>query len=294
MDWQQLEYFKKLANVQNITRAAEELALTQPALSRSIARLEEELGVPLFDRKIRGVALNRYGAFFLEHVHRATDEITMAKQMLQDMVNPFHGTVSLGFIHTLGASYVPTLMSLFRRHFPRIQFQLVQDSTRRILAQLESGEIDLAFCSPNEKLENINAYPILQEELYLIVPRDHWLAAREEIDLHIVANEQFVLYKHESGIREVIERLCWQAGFQPSISFEGVSDATIAGLVGAGFGIALIPFIPGLDMSKISLLHVREPKCRRTIFLAWRAEAYLSPAANQFKSFVEKNASAGI
>ncbi|MEX2104025.1 MAG: LysR family transcriptional regulator, partial [Bacilli bacterium] len=82
MDWQQLIYFQKLASVLNFTKAADELALTQPALSRSIARLEEELGAPLFERKVRGVALNRYGESFLEHANRAIEEITIAKQEL--------------------------------------------------------------------------------------------------------------------------------------------------------------------------------------------------------------------
>lgn len=292
MDWHQLLYFQKLASIQNFTKAAEELALTQPALSRSIARLEDELGVPLFERKLRGLTLNRYGEAFLVHANRAVEEITLAKQELTDMVDPLHGIISLAFIHTLGSSYIPDLIGVFRNRFPNIQFQLSQDSTSKILHQLDSGEIDLGFCSPKEIDENMNTVPVINEELFLIVPKNHQLAARETAKLIEVADEPFVLYKHESGIREVIESLCDEAGFKPNISFEGVGDATIAGLVGAGFGVALIPYIPGLDMEKISLLRVSEPRCRRIIYMTWRTNRYQSPAVNRFKAFVEETRSA--
>ncbi|WP_047154145.1 LysR family transcriptional regulator [Aneurinibacillus tyrosinisolvens] len=288
MEWHQLEYFRKLTKVQNFTKAADELALTQSALSRSIARLEEELGVPLFERKIRGVILNRYGEAFLKHVNRAMMEMTLAKQELQDMVDPFRGTISLAFIYTLGKSFVPDLISAFREQYPGIQFQLTQDATRKIVNQLESGEIDLGFCSPNEEMENISTVPVINEELFLIVPKDHHLADKKEVDLSEVAHEPFVHYKHETGLREVIDKLCRRAGFQPEVYFEGSEDTMIAGLVAANFGVALIPFLPGLDMTKISLLHIREPQCRRVIQMAWRSNGYMSPAFVRFKNFVKE------
>ncbi|MFJ9498597.1 LysR family transcriptional regulator [Brevibacillus centrosporus] len=291
MEWQQLEYFQALAKHQNFTKAADELALTQSALSRSIAKLEEEFGVPLFERKIRGVALNQYGEILLPYVNRVIQEITQAKQEIKDMDDPFTGTISLAFIHTLGSSFVPDLIGVFREKYPGIQFQLTQDSTRKIMNLLEAGKIDLGLCSPNEQMKNkyIEAVPAIDEQLYLIVPKKHRLADMKEVELKEVANEPFVSYKHESGIREVIENLCQKAGFKPNVTFEGVGDATIAGFVAANFGVALIPYIPGLDMSKISLLAVSKPRCRRVIQMVWRTDRYMSPAVNRFKSFIEQS-----
>lgn len=287
MEWQQLEYFQTLAKIKNFTKAAEELALTQSALSRSIAKLEEELGVPLFERKTRGVELNQYGEVFLQYVNRAMQEITLAKQELKDLIDPFHGLISLAFIHTLGSSFVPELISAFRVQYPGIQFQLVQDSTKKIMAQLESGEIDLGFCSPNNAYDPIKTLPIVDEELFLIVPKNHRLSNKQEVELQEVASEPFVTYKHESGLRDVIDHLCQEAGFQPNAAFEGVGDATIAGFVAANFGVALIPFIPGLDMDKISLLRITYPSCRRRIDMAWRTDRYMSPAVKHFIHFIE-------
>ncbi len=108
MEWQQLEYFVTVAKLEHMTRAAEALAISQPALSRSISKLEEELGVPLFDRQGRSIMLNRYGELFLYRVQRMRKEYEKAVLELQELNNPELGDVSLGFLHTLGTSIVPT------------------------------------------------------------------------------------------------------------------------------------------------------------------------------------------
>lgn len=289
MEWQQLEYFQTLSKVKNFTKAADELALTQSALSRSIAKLEQELGVPLFDRRVRGATLNRYGELFLEHVNRAVKEIHVAKQQLKEMVDPFRGKASLAFIHTLGSRYVPDLIGKFRERFPGIQLQFVQDTTQKIMALLDSGEIDLGLCSPHEPMEHVSALPIIEEELFLVVSRKHRLADRQQADLIEVAEDPFVIYKRESGLREIIEKLCAEAGFNPTVAFEGVGDETIAGFVAANLGVALIPWIPGLDMQNVSMVRVSKPACRRVIHVVWRTDRYMSPAVKNLQQFITKN-----
>ncbi|MFJ7975833.1 LysR family transcriptional regulator [Peribacillus sp. NPDC096379] len=288
MDWHQLKYFQTLANIGNFTRASVELVLSQPALSRSISRLEEEIGVPLFERKSRGVILNKYGEIFLQHANRALSEIDAAKQEINDLINPLHGTISLAFIQTLGSSFVPELISAFQKEASGINFQLYQHATSKILSQLASTEIDIGFCSPQEPLENLSSIPIVKNELFLIVPVNHRLAGTDEIDLCEVANDPFVLFKPETAMHDVIERLCHEAGFHPKMAFEGFEERIVAGLVGAKFGVALIPFIPGLDKKKISLIRIRKPQSVRVIQMVWRTNGYMPPAVERFKTFVEK------
>lgn len=287
MDWYQLKYFQTLARILNFTKTAEELALSQPALSRSISRLEEELGVPLFERKSRGVVLNRYGEIFLKHANRALWEINEAKEEINNMVDPFHGSISLAFIQPLGSSFIPDLIGAFQKQEPGIRFQLTQDSTKEILNQLESAKIDIGFCTKQEQVEDLSSFPIMNQELFLIVPKDHRLASKKQVDLCEVANDPFVLYKPETALHDVINRLCHDAGFHPTMSFEGVEERTVAGLVGAKFGVALIPFIPGLDMQKISLIRVRKPSCIIVIQMVWRTNGYMPPAVTRFKSYVK-------
>ncbi|TGE33861.1 LysR family transcriptional regulator [Desulfosporosinus sp. Sb-LF] len=289
MDWHQLKYFQTLANLCSFTKASVELVLSQPALSRSISRLEEEVGVPLFERKSRGVALNRYGEIFLKHANRALWEIAEAKQEISNMVDPFHGTLLLGFIQPLGSSFVPNLISAFQKQVPGIRFQLTQDTTKKIVSQIESAEVDIGFCSTQEPIETISSFLIMNQELFLIVHKDHRLADRKQVDLCEVASDPFVLYKPETALHDVIEKLCLDAGFQPIMSFEAFEERTVAGLVGAKFGVALIPFMPGLDLEKVSLIRVCKPHCIIGIQMVWRTDGYMSPAVTQFKSFVENS-----
>ena len=120
MEWQRLEYFQTLARVQHMTRAAEQLSISQPALSRSIASLEGEIGVPLFDRQGRTIILNRYGTMFLERVNRIMNEMSDGLNDIQQLINPEQGEITLGFLHTLGTSTVPNIIRAFHDQYPQI------------------------------------------------------------------------------------------------------------------------------------------------------------------------------
>ncbi|MBI4856116.1 MAG: LysR family transcriptional regulator [Acetobacterium woodii] len=287
MDYHQLKYFQKLADIGNYTKAADELDLSQSALSRSILRLEEEIGVPLFQRKSRGVVLNRYGEIFLKSANKALGEIDEAKQAISNLVDPTQGTISLGFIQPLGSSYIPDLISAFQKEHPGIKFQLNQDNTRNILNGIESGEIDVGFCSPPEASEGLSTLHIMYQELFLIVPKSHPLSNRKKIDLHEVAGDPFILFKPESSLHDVIAKLFQDAGFRPMMSFEVYDERTVAGLVGANLGVALIPFFPGLDKNKVSQIPVGSPNCSVSNQMVYQTDGYISPVFAQFKSFVE-------
>ncbi|WP_067934087.1 LysR family transcriptional regulator [Alicyclobacillus kakegawensis] len=287
MEWYQLRYFQTVCTTLNLTKASEELAITQPALSRAIAKLEDELGVPLFERTRRGMVLSRFGQTFLPYVKRAVEEIERGRAELERMINPRHGVVSLGFIYTLGTQYIPSLINTFRNGDIDIEFRLVEGSTTTLMEMLLSCDIDLALCSPHDDCHHIDTIPVLNEELYLIVPKCHPLASRHEIALAEVAAEPFVMYKPESGLRSVIERYCQQSGFQPHIVLEGVEDTTIAGLVAANLGIAIVPRIPNLDLERISLIRISTPPCSRTVHMVWRKHERMLPAVQRFIEFVK-------
>jgi DNA-binding transcriptional LysR family regulator len=286
MEWQQLEYFQTVAREQHFTRAAKKLAISQPALSRSIARLEDELGVPLFERSGRSIRLNRYGEMFLEQVDAALGLINEGVQKLRDMVDPERGTVSLAFLHTLGTHLVPDLLGSFRKKHPHIQFQLFQDASSDLFERLKAGELDLCLSSGPVKMSGVVWEELFRDELYVIVPEHHPLADRDEINLWEIADEPFISLKKGYGLRALTDRLCRQAGFTPNITFEGEEVTTVAGLVSAGLGVALIPETGGEDMRQIRRLHVRSPHCQRVIGIAWVEGRYLSPAAKLFRQFV--------
>jgi len=286
MEWSQLQYFQTVARLQHFTRASEKLNISQPALSRAIARLEEELGVPLFERQGRTISLNRYGQIFLKRVNNAMYEICEGQQEIQHLVDPFNGSVLLGFLHSQGSNLVPDLLGLFNKNSPNIKFQLYQNTSNRLLDKLETSGIDLCFCSQPVARAGIQWIQLLTEELFVIVPQEHKLSIRSHIKLKELAEEQFITFRKELTYGEITDRLFREAGFSPNITFEGEEIGTIARLVAAKLGIALIPYLKGLDMTGIVQLHVSEPICQRVIGMAWVEGGYLSPAAKSFKQFV--------
>jgi DNA-binding transcriptional LysR family regulator len=286
VEWHQLEYFREVARQQHFTQAAKQLAISQPALSRSIARLEHELGVPLFDRTGRAIRLNRYGKAFLNRVDRAFGEVAEGQRELADMVGPVRGTVAIGFIHILGTQLLPIILRGFRARYPAVDFKLFQGSTAALLEQLTAGDTDLCLMATHPDRPDLEWERLFEEEIFAVVPPDHRLAGRESVRLAELAAEPFVTFKPGWGLRQLNEELCLQAGFRPQVTFEGEEVATVHGLVAAGLGVALIPRSPAPREARASWLHVTEPRCERTIGIAWIRDRYESAITTQFRGFV--------
>lgn len=286
MLYRQLEYFCIVAETENFTEAAEKLFISQPALSRSIANLENDLGVPLFDRKGRSVQLNRYGRFFLEKVHSSLSLIKEGKRQLQEMVDPLCGTVRLSFIHTLGNSLIPELIHNYKKFYPSVDIMLFQETTNVLMDQLNSGEIDLCFIMDADFPPEIHYEPIFEEELFVIVPKTHHLANEKEIDLKQIANEPFIGFKKGVGLRAVTDKYCKEAGFTPNLTFESQQVGTISGLVSVGLGVSLVPKNRGMEQYEVVLLPVANTKCTRVINIAWKKDIYVPEVVKLFKKFV--------
>jgi DNA-binding transcriptional LysR family regulator len=286
MEWQQLEYFQIVAQTEHFTRAAEVLSISQPTLSRSIAKLEEELGVPLFERLGRRVVLNHYGKLFYERTARILQEMSEAKQEITDLINPEHGTISFAFLKSLGASSVPKLVSLFLQQYPYVHFNLFQNATNAMLDQVESGEIDFCLSSMTETRKGVEWMNLWSEEIFACVPIHHPLAYRHSVSIRELAEEKFITLKQGYSIRTIFDQLFEQAGIKPNITFEGDEVVTVIGFITANLGIALLPKIKGVDMNNIKCLSISEPLVTRSIGIAWSKERYLSPVARRFREFL--------
>ncbi|MGN7304452.1 LysR family transcriptional regulator [Bacillus subtilis] len=286
MEWEQLEYFQTLARMQHVTKAAKSLSITQPALSRSIARLENHLGVPLFDRQGRSISLNQYGHIFLRRVQAMMKEYTEGKEEIQALLKPDQGVVSLGFLHTLGTTLVPDLIGSFQQEYSNISFQLKQNHSYWLLERLKSGDLDLCLLASIKPENPIQWIKLWSEELFVFVPNDHPLASRESITLNEIAGERFILLKKGYALRMTVDELFEKADIQPNIMFEGEEAATAAGFVAAGLGISILPDLKGLDQSKITKIRVSWSECQRVIGIAWIKGRFLSPVAETFKQYV--------
>ncbi|PZE21731.1 LysR family transcriptional regulator [Paenibacillus xerothermodurans] len=286
MEWQQLEYFQTVAHMEHMTRAAQFLSISQSALSRSIARMEQELGVPLFHREGRSITLNRYGQLFLKRVQRILKEHDEGRLEIQNLLDEEAGEITLGFLHTLGSHLIPDLIVAFREKLPNVRFQLNQNNSSSLLQQLVNGSLDLCLLSSPSEAARVEWKELWSEELFVFVPIDHPLAQRESIALKEIADEPMVSFKNGYGLRKIIDRLCMVSGFTPKIAFEGEEVPTVAGLVAAGLGVALIPDVKGVNNHNLVKIPVIWPHCQRIIGVAWVKERYLSPSAKHFLQFV--------
>jgi DNA-binding transcriptional LysR family regulator len=284
MDWRQLDYFRVAGRLQHITRAAEELGMSQPALSRALGRLERELGVPLFHHVGRSIRLTRYGSAFLGRVDRALNEVDEARKELADLAGAETGAVALGFLRTLASEYVPQLVRRFRIEHPGVRFTFSQDNGAELERGLDAGDLDLCFVPLPTENPRLGSHPVTEQELVLIVPSDHHAAVRRSMRLRDVAGEPFISFKPGHAMRRLTDELCAAAGFEPKIAFEGDESSAVSGFVAAGLGIAIVS--ASAPSASFASLHISEPVARRSIGLAWVKERYVSEAARSFARFV--------
>lgn len=288
MNLRQLYYFRSLAKLEHYTQAAADLSITQPSLSHAISELEKELGVYLFEKQGRNVRLTKYGRSFLEYVETALEVLEKGEKKMQKLSSPTHGIIDLAFIYTLGARFIPKIIQDFSKMdaYKNISFSFSQGATKKIIQGLKEEKYDLAFCSFKENEPDIDFIPIAEQELVVIVPLDHPLAAQDRVHLKDTAPYPFIFFNRESGIRHIINNLFAQVNLKPKIICEVEEDSAIAGLVSVNYGIAVMPRITTLTQFNVKVLSIEEPAYQRNIYLASLKNHYLSPAVCNFRDFV--------
>jgi DNA-binding transcriptional LysR family regulator len=280
-----LQYFLAAARHEHIGQAADELNLSQPALSRSIQKLEEELGVQLFDRTGRGVHLNEAGHVLLNRVKRASAEFEDAVRELAELSSAKRKTISLGYLSTFGIRLIPELVKNYCDVDADVEFKLLEGPSPFLTDQLLKGEIDL--CVSSQLLDPALMWrPLFNEELHALLHPGHRLAEREAIDLAELAEDTFVALKPGNGLRQSLDDLCRQAGFIPKIKFEGYEVATLRGLVGSGFGVTLAPKRQVAAQTQAVSVPILTPNCYQVIGLSWRKNRWLSPKAISFSEYL--------
>ena len=292
MNLDHLRYFVKLAEIRHYTRAAEQLCISQPSLSHAINQLETELGVPLFERSGRNTTLTRFGEEFLECARRSLDTLDVGIGSLQRSARG-EGVVRLGFLRTLGVDYIPGLTADFLNADPDcgIQFSFHSGLSGGLIDGLLQRKFDLVFCSEPDPSLGLSAVPVTSQELVMIVPKNHPLAGQESVDLADTLQYPAVFFAEGSGLRKVIDRMYDKVGGRPASVIETEEDEVIAGLVSAGFGVAVVPYMDMLQKLDISLLKISSPPYSRNFFMIQDDAVFLPPAAQRFRSFVLGRAS---
>lgn len=280
-----LSWFVALADHRHMTDTAAILGVSQPTLSRALARVEAELGTRLFERAPDGVAPNPNGDLV---VAAARDLLARYEQLTTELsarLDPDGGVVRLAFLDSMATSLVPQLLRAFHGHAPGVRVLLSQEPGHHIQADLRTGAAELAVTFPRPD-GDFGWLPLQRERLVLAVPPTHRLRGRKRVALSEIAEEELVITPAGFGFRALVDALLAEAGVVPRISFESADLATIEGLVAAGLGVAVVPE-QFAGLSGTVGIALTAPAARRTIGLTWRTDHTLAPAAARFLAFIE-------
>ncbi|MDQ0269334.1 LysR family transcriptional regulator [Cytobacillus purgationiresistens] len=252
-----------------------------------IARLEENLGAALFNREGRSIRLNDFGHAYLERVNRIFLEIEEGERQLKDMMGKQNQvtSVSIALPHIL-----PFFIVEFMKRNPDVHIKQHSGSASMMKQQLENGEVD--FCISMSPIfgEDIEWMTLLNEEIFLSVPPDHYLANRQSIELHEAAHEVYINRPSGYEFRDLTDDFCKQAGFVANTPIELEEAGAILRLVELGLGISFTPQLSLLHQSlpRTVQIPISTPMCRRTIGLAWNKRRYFSEASTEFRNFTIK------
>lgn len=239
MEFDQLRYFLRVAERGNFTRAAEDLKISQPALSRSIQKLEDELGQPVFERKTRSVALTEAGTLLQSRAQQILTLIEDTKSEISD--DGQSGQIRVGAIPTIAPYFLPGLLRQFSAEFPKATIIVQEDTTDKLLHRCTQGEIDLAILALPVPAKYIEVEELFQEELLLVLPLEHPLVNKPQIRLPDIKSYPFVLLDEAHCLSDNIVSFCRQRSFHP-VAVEQTSQlAMVQELVSLSHGISMIP-----------------------------------------------------
>lgn len=295
MNLDHLRYFQAIAFYEHYGRAAEALHVSQPNLNYAITQLENELGLPLFEKKGRNVRLTRYGKLFYQSVTQSLRILDAGTRNLQEM-GQGGGLVLLGGIRKLAAQTVPRLMQEFLaqpgNEHTRFELHTESSFTADLLKAVEEGRLDMAFVShPGEEsiFENI---PFRRSPFCVIVPPGHPLTEKGSVTLQETLPYPFVYFSKKGGLRRPIDALFRQINAMPDIAYETEEDTVVAGMVAAGFGIAVVPEHPVLRDLNVTILPLTSPDPGRTAYLCRRRDISHPDGAARFFAFCKERLTA--
>jgi LysR family transcriptional regulator, transcription activator of glutamate synthase operon len=289
VDTDSLRWFQQVADGITVTEIAELEMVSQPGVSRALARLERELGTPLLQRSGRALRTTRAGAEFKRHVDDLLHALDDGQAAVNELVDPETGTVDLAFQVSLGGWLVPWLVRGFRDQHPRIKFRLEQSDDALGSSRVAGGRVDLEFTARRPRNPDVHWEHLFYQPLALSVPPDHRLAGRRRVALSDVAEDDFVMLHPSWALRTLTDELCSTAGFTPRVAIECDELSVARGFVNAGLGVAVIPAAEPGRRTRTSraepLIRLTDPDARREVGLAWSLSRRRLPSAELFRQY---------
>jgi DNA-binding transcriptional LysR family regulator len=242
MDLRQLEIVKAIAETGSFTAAGARLHVSQSAISRQILLLEDEFHERLFVRLGRRVQITAAGEALLQLAHRVFNDIRDTSASITDRQKVLTGTITMVGGMTVCLYVFPPLIKEFKKHHPQVEIKVATGGTMRLQRRVRTGQADLALLTLPVDDPALTSVPVLREELMLVMPANHPLAAKDSVGVEALVGQPFIVFEQGSNTRRTLDEFFVREQIKPRIVTESENVEIIKSMVASGLGVAIVPF----------------------------------------------------
>ncbi|MBW7457926.1 LysR family transcriptional regulator [Paenibacillus sepulcri] len=289
MEIRHLQVVAEIVRQKSFTRAAETLHLTQPTISKTIKNLENELNVEVFVRDGKAIKLTDAGQAIMNYTGPILKLFDQLQSELHDLTYLNKGHISLGLPPMAGANFFPSVIKSFQETYPGIAIRMVEEGSVKVEESVASGELDVGVVLTPVDDELFESFPVIEEELRVIMHPSNALAGKQRVELAELAEERFILFNSDFALHNRIIAECRAVGYTPRIEYESTQWDFIGEMVAANLGIAMLPdtICRFFDKDKICSVPLVSPVIPWQLAMVWRREGYLSRAAREWILFTK-------
>lgn len=298
MDLMQLEMFVATVEEGSVHKAAERVYRTQPAVSIALKKLEQEIGAPLFDRTNRKThLLTDTGEVLFSYARRMLNLRNESLTAVHDLRSLQRGRLRLGANESSSLHLLPAVVRDFRGRYPNIKVEIIRQISATLVRELRDNNLDFAILSHLPEDSDLEATPIMRDELVLIVGKDHPLAGRKSVDIEELGSQSFIAHNVNSPSRERVTEAFWRRGVSYNVSIEIATIETIKRFVAFGLGAAFVPSMcvrAEVANDELFVVDVEGFSYQRTLWLVRRLSETHNHAAEAFMSIIQKRSSTSL
>jgi DNA-binding transcriptional LysR family regulator len=279
-----LEVFRAVARASSFTRAADELHVSQPVVSRTVRELERSLGVELFTRTTRSVTLTPEGAELFDIVTDLLDRFDTALDRFASYCRGEYGRIVIATLPSLAAGLLPSVLVDFLAENPGMRVEILDVTAAEAAQYVQSGKADIAIAAPGPETAALAVQPLLHDRFVAVMAATHPLVKKRSVTWHALAAEPFIAMSHGSSVRQLTDLAMAQAGVSPTTLVEARNTATAGGIIAAGLGVSAFPelVLPLMSSTNIATRRLTGPTMYREIAVITPADTVLAPPAQRF------------
>ncbi|WP_079710726.1 LysR family transcriptional regulator [Paraliobacillus ryukyuensis] len=287
MELRQLNYFYEVAKQQSISKAAQALHVSQPALSKTIKNLETELGMTLLLRTNKASELTDAGMVVFEYAKKISRDMEDMMTILHDLTELKRGEIHFGLPPLIGGLFFPHILAEFHKTYPNINIVITEYGGAKVVKSVAEGELDLAVTVLPIDHTLFDAYPIVEENMQLMVHHHHPLASRSTVDLSELEQEEFIFYHEDFALHDMMWNKFLEVGYEPKILFKSSQWDLMSAMVAANLGITILPksICERVQNSAVKAIDLT-PDIPWNLAVIKKKDKYLSFAGRTFIQFI--------